>query len=217
MAPGVRSASKRQNGRGAVRALRGAVKGRKVVPPADPPQFEQIPWNTITLGDNPLLGSDGFKRYTGEDIAGVLKAQIGLNTTTALSMRILDIRVWNVKESENSFINLQVEDFTIGFGAQDYQVHIEDFAGRNRWAKVGYQLPISQQKVIFSSADTEELFTVGGVAGARFVTRIRLLWKTRVTTLPNKEPLQQRVERLEKLLAKVVIADEGSPDGSDDE
>lgn len=202
MSPGGKSARSR-GVRAAVRRLRQTVKGRKVVPPADPPQFEQIPWNTITLGDNPELGSDGYKKYTGMELAEILKAQIGLTTLTALSMRLQDIRVWLVEPVENAFINLQVEDFTIGFGAQDYQVHIEDFAGKNRWARVGYELPVSQQKVIFSSTDTEELFTVGGVAKARFVTRIRLLWKTRVTTLPNKEPLQQRVERLEAILARM--------------
>lgn len=207
MTPGARTAKNRGN-RGAIKRLRTAMKGRRVVPPADPPQFEQIPWNTITLGDNPELGEDGFKKYRGEDIAAVLKAQIGLTSNTPLSMRLQDIRVWLVEPVENAFINLQVEDFTIGFGAQDYQVHVEDFAGRNRWARVGYELPVSQQKVIFSSSDTEELFTVGGVAKARFVTRIRLLWKTRVTTLPNREPLQQRVDRLEKLLAKMVITED---------
>lgn len=176
--------------------LKHATNGVIIRPSADPPSFVQIPWNSIILSDTLTL-SGNQKNYVPTDIHGILVAQIGLVTTSEMSYRLREVRAWNLS---GEFINLQCQDLTIGLGAQDYLTQIEDQAGRNRWAKVGYIYPTSQQKVSFSSTDAENVFRVGAADKNKIEVRIHILWKPRVNTLPNvsrQSKLEQRITELE--------------------
>lgn len=187
--------------------LRVAVKGKVLKLPADPPKFEQIPWNTIVISDTPTLAADAEQKiYTATTIYNVLIAQIGLKTTSQLSFRLQNIQCWNT--SGNS-INLEVNDMTIGFGSNDFLVQAEDAPGRNRWARLGYVLPQSQQLVSFNSTDTEPLFKVGATKGDTIIIRCRLLWKPRVNTTPNiqarQSSLESRIAHLEQTLMNLTF------------
>lgn len=191
-----------------IRTVRNVINGRSLRLPADPPMFTQIPWNSITLEDTPTLGAEANqKSYNGSDLFNILKAQIGLDideAKTQFSLRIMSIMCWNLSGGE---VNLQVEDFVIGFGAQDYLQQISDAPGRNRWAKCGYQLPASQNKVAFTSNDTENLFRVGAFKGDTLCVRVRLLWKTRVNTAPNEQlRMKDRISQLEARLNALQLA-----------
>lgn len=184
--------------------LKHATNGVNIRPSADPPSFVQIPWNSIILSDTVTL-SGNQKNYSPTDIHGILIAQIGLVTTSELSYRLREVRAWNLS---GNYLNLQCQDLTIGLGAQDYITQVEDQAGRNRWAKVGYIYPTSQQKVSFSSIDTENVFRVGAGTSDKIEVRMHVLWKPRVNTLPNlsrHSKLEQRIAALEARLKDMQV------------
>lgn len=181
--------------------IRAATKGRVLRLSADPPKFTQIPWWQIIISDEPTLPST-TKEYTATTIKNIFVAQIGLVTTSDLSFRLQRIEVWNLSGNP---VNLEVQDFTVGFGANDFLVQAEDVPGRNRWARVGYSLPTSQQLIAFSSGDSDSLFKVSATKGDKLQVRVRLLWKPRVHTAPNSHTqLKTRVEQLEQQLATLM-------------
>lgn len=182
--------------------IQAKIKGSVLSPPADPPRFTQIPWNTIIINDEPTLSASiNQKVYTAKTLSNIFISQIGLTTTTELSFRLTTIQVWNLSGNP---VNLEVNDFTIGFGTNDFIVQVEDTPGRNRWARIGYNLPASQQLIAFNSTDTEQLFKVGCSAGDKLQVRCRLLWKPRVNTTPNARQtvssLHSRITQLEKYI-----------------
>jgi len=172
--------------RSAIRQVRIADNGLVLKNlPADPPAYVQIPWNSIVLSDTFEVGQQfKQKKYTGGDLFAILKAQTGLDDKAErISMRIKSVKAWEVSGKS---INLEANDLTIGFGENDYLAQVSDHPGRNRWGKVGYMWPESQQKVIFSGNDSETLVTLGSaVTQPVFVCRFDILWKIRVNTTPN--------------------------------
>lgn len=174
----------------------------------DPPSFVQIPWNSCTVNDSPTLNStSNSKVYKAVDICNIFKAQTGCSQANGqLSFRIMEVDVWEVS---GKTLTLEVYDFTIGLGANDYLVQFEDVPGRNQWARTGYILPESQNKVVFSGDDTESLVTVTTGLAASLIVRFKLLWKFRFGTLPNLEraSIETRVSHLESLLSKAVLTE----------
>lgn len=195
--------------RKSIRGINRRIQGIKLPVPADPPGFVQIPWNKIWLSDTISLSADkNQKSYSPKDLHNIFVAQIGLTTTTEMSYRLIRVQTWNLS---GNFINLQCQDLTIGLGAQDYLIQVEDQSGRNKWAKVGYAYPVSQTKVSFSSIDDENLFRVGCEKGDKLEVRCLVLWKPRVNTLPNNRSkikvIEERIAALELLASKMVIGE----------
>lgn len=175
-----------------LRNLQRAQNGFKLVLSPDPPAFTQIPWNSITLDDTVTLGAAiNSKVYTASTLCNVLKAQTGLSQPNAqISLRITEVNVWEVSGKP---LTLEVIDLTVGFGSVDYLVQLEDVAGRNQWARVGYRYPESQNKVILSGDDSESIIQVNTGLAASLVSRFKIMWKVRINTLPN---IRQRVRDL---------------------
>lgn len=218
MAPARKRAPRRSNRNLSrqIGRLRASVKGHSLTLPADPPKFTQIPWNTIILNDEPTLGKDKNQRvYSASTIFDIFKAQTGLQPSGDISFRLIRVSTWNLSGNP---INLEVLDLTIGFGSADYLVQLEDTPGRNRWARIGYELPESQRLVSFNSKDTEPCFSVGCTAGDKIQVRIKVLWKSRVNTIPNRgnrvstqvSNLEARIATLESTLSRFSIEEEAS-------
>lgn len=183
--------------------LRRDVSGRKLNLSADPPSFIQIPWQPITLSDNPALNATvNTKSYTASSICDVFKSQTGCSQVNGqLSFRLFQVSVW---ERSGKKVTLECYDLTLGLGANDYLIQTEDIPGRNQWARVGYRYPTSQSLVIFSGNDTETLVTITSDLGALLCVRFHVLWRFRFGTLPNRQPnsFADRLSLLEqKLLA----------------
>lgn len=190
-----------------VRKLRNEIKGTRLRLSADPPHFAQIPWHAITVNDSPKLNATtNSKNYTATTIANVFKAQTGCSQATdTLSFRLLSVSVW---ETTGKKITLEVNDLTIGLGANDYLVQLEDQPGRNHWARVGYRYPTSQNLVIFSGSDTESLVQITTDLGANLIVRFHLLWRFRYNTLPNisvPRSISQRLSDLEQALRQLTL------------
>lgn len=180
-----RSNASRANRR--ITNLRRDVSGRKLNLSADPPSFIQIPWQPITLSDNPVLNATvNTKNYTASNICDIFKSQTGCSQLNGqLSFRLFQASVW---ERSGKKITLECYDLTLGLGANDYLLQAEDIPGRNQWARVGYRYPTSQNLVIFSGNDTETLVSVTSELGATLCVRFHVLWRFRFGTLPNRQP-----------------------------
>lgn len=197
-----------KNKRGATDRLRRDVMGKSLSLPADPPRFTQMPWNNIVLSDNVKFNQTvNTKNYTASDIAGIFTAQTGdANKKDKLSFRLMRVEVWELSGKK---VTLECYDLTIGLGANDFLAQLEDIPGRNHWARVGFQYPLSQSLVVFSGNDTETLVTVTADVGSTLCVRFKVLWKWRYSTLPNRrqteiQDLKRRIEALELGLVDVA-------------
>lgn len=177
--------------RSQVTRVKNSIKGHAVACPADPPKFSQIPWNQIVISDEPKLVVGVVKEYTPSDLYEMLKAQTGIKLMPDdsnhkygrnISFRLQQVRVWNITGGD---INLQAYDLTVGFGADDFLVQVEDQPGRNRWARIGYVWPASQQMVALSGHDTEKFVGFSSTIASNAVIHFHVLWKSRVSTFPN--------------------------------
>lgn len=196
-----------------VRKLRNELKGTRLRLSADPPHFAQIPWHAITVSDTPtLLVTVNTKSYTAATLCNVFKAQTGCTQDNdKLSFRLLSVSVW---ETSGKPITLEVLDLTIGLGANDYLVQLEDQPGRNHWARVGYRYPTSQNLVAFSGNDTETIVQITSTNGASLIVRFHVLWRFRYDTLPNApsphRSLSQRLSLLEDALRRLTTEQDES-------
>lgn len=180
------------------RALKSRLLGRSFTPAADPPKFTQLPWNTITLSITQDMKTGALsKDFKATDIYNSWSSQTGLSPTGAMfSFRILTIAAWAIPKNDSDFVSLsfQCNDLTIGFGAQDYLVQLEDTSGKNHFARCGFKYPDSQSLVAVSGNDTENIFGVSTSIPANVIIHLRLLWKPRVKDLPN---FHERLKLLE--------------------
>lgn len=183
-----------------VRRVTNLERPRQVRGRADPPSYVQLPWWQCVISDTITLNStSNSKHYTAKDIFNIWKQQVCPNSAVVIegkffSFRITRIDVW---ETVGRDIGLQVCDFGYALGSGDFLFQAVDAPGRNRWAHLSYLPPRSQQNLVMSGNDTENVFFVESSASSpSFLVRVHIMWKFRLETAPNRS-LRQMMVRLQ--------------------
>lgn len=177
------------------RRIKSSINGCMLRPRRTPSEYVRAPRNQLTLtfrktGTTKEPVTISFKI---SDIATNAIAQLGI-TKTDMNLQLVSIAAW---EMEGNPILALVPDL-IEKGAEPLQI-LEDQAGRNQWATVGYRWPKAHQNVVFSSkGDADRIgCSIVVTAGSTDVEKnyniflkMRVLWRGASTSSPTLRLLE---------------------------
>lgn len=158
-----------------------ALHGRKTTPSADPRSTLKSPWNPLTLSFKVVQETANTPiNFVPSTIADLLKSQVGLPPSLGLEFRISHISVWSL-DAASGGVGLRAWDTysSTSGGLGNPLTVLLDFPGKNRWAKVGYTFPATQQNNVFpSAASSPNLFDVEAeVLSSTLLIRVTLLYR----------------------------------------
>lgn len=128
-------------------------------------------------------------------IADLIKSQIALPSTLGLEFRVLHVNVWSLDATSGGvgFRAWDTLSSTSG-GLGNPLTVLTDFPGKNRWAKVGYTFPSTQQNNVFpSAASSPNLFDVEAeIVDSSLLVRVSLLWRPSSDVSPTTSFVSSR-------------------------
>lgn len=141
--------------------LRHAFTGRRISVPVQPRPVVYNPWNTLTLVFQLTSGNKGVSQdLVSSQLFTALRFQVGLPADLELGIRVRSAFIWAQQSVQPAALNLGVVFYSVlRYPSVDTPptspelAHFEDMAGGLRPCSVGYEWPISQQVVPFSSSD----------------------------------------------------------------
>lgn len=175
--------------------------GRVFKVPTHPPEFTAIPWNQCTVRSQvsaPLY--DHFAVIT------LLRSQLHLTSNQGISYRLHSARVWGGLVAFNAgplspmrvrFYSLNESSANPTFSAEFATLEdVVDYPDQTRRAAVGFEWPLAQQSLAFSTVITRAtppiLEITEGSSGS--VVYFRLWW--RPTTGPHVPQIQESLNSI---------------------
>lgn len=173
-----RKANRRNNMQLQLAALRTQVKGRVVVPPFDPPQIVDIPWNTLTCS---FAGASTQTVVKVSDLEFNITDQLllfgsvsGTAWRASIEYRLQEVRVW----ATNQNVSLDVTIYDPTNADSGTFTSLRDRGTITRPARVGYIFPaiMSQNTLRGSTEGARNIISANVEAGVpRFY--FRCLWR----------------------------------------
>lgn len=157
------------------RLLRIKLRGFVFRPQADPPSISTLPWSNLTfIVEKDVTDSTGVVTTSilySDVYSSALKHFFGTDYSVSALLRIKEIRIWNLsgKSFQAEFISLLSDRRVIST--------LQDFPGRNQWARVGFEYPVAHQNVSLSttSQDSEVFLKLMNWKKSAFLIQIRAL------------------------------------------
>lgn len=172
------------------------LRGHKIKVSPHPPEFVPVPWFNLTLR------MTGVTDITSSTLINQLKQQLRLpplDTNVVLDARVINIRGWGPLVPMNSatvLSPLRVAFWCLipnsgGTGISNFgiQEEVYDFPDQVRRACVGYEYPLAQQQIVLNQNITTPILHITDGAGAGNVFYIRLLWRTKDSSLTEFDPV----------------------------
>lgn len=170
--------------------MKSSLNGCLLRPKRTPSEYVRAPRNQLTLTFRYTGSSD--KPVTTQikisEIGTTAIAQLGI-ASGDLNLQLISVAVW---EMEGNPILIIVPDL-IEAGAEPLQI-VEDQAGRNQWATVGYRWPKAHQNVVLNTNKDKDRFgcAIAVTAGSSGVAKnynifvkMRVLWRGATTSSPT--------------------------------
>lgn len=138
------------------RERRSIENGKVFKVPINPPEFTVIPWNQCTI-----RSQQSIRIYDHLSLLNLLRSQLYLTSNQAIAYRLHSMRVWGgpASFSAGSLLPLRVRFYTLNESSaySSYVADLEDVVDhpRVRRAAVGFEWPIVQQSLVFTTATRE--------------------------------------------------------------
>lgn len=195
-------------------SVKTALHGRKISPSADPRSTLKSPWNSLTLSFKVVQETANVPiNFIPSAIANLIKEQLALPTTLGLEFRIFHVNVWSL-DSTSGGVGFRAWDTysSTSGGLGNPLTVLIDFPGKNRWAKVGYTYPSTQQNNVFpSAAASPNLFDVEAeIVGSSLLIRVSLLWRPSSDLSPTTSFVNSRAISHKLLLTPSVHSEQPS-------
>lgn len=175
--------------------------GKVFRPLKTPPEYSQAPWNSISIRSR--LKTDSSVNY------GILAAnlwnRLGISSTNDtwkayhFSFRIISASAWEL--SGNSIMMI-IHDI-VDPGSHEELCSLEDQPGRNQWASVGYEWPVSHQIITRHSDDDKNTIILwvgtnsGTSATETILLNMNILWRGTQRVVPTSmKALESSIEEL---------------------
>lgn len=170
--------------------------GRSYTPKRNPPMIKEVPWNQLVVSEQStsekaVTSATSFNSYA---VYALLTSQLGIQASApSLEFRFLRVEAWNMATAANSVSSLIMDVYplqTKASGEVGAIARLEDSPGRQQWAAVGYEWPVSHQNYVFQiagtapSTDPTIVRYYSSVAGAEVWLRFHVLWRPTVALPP---------------------------------
>lgn len=182
--------SRRPGSQRVMRRVDSALRGTKVEPAQDPPDFVASPWWPVTI---PILHS-GETLYTYGDVHKALldyltmsKYQDGQKNTLPVQIRVLEIRAWTT--SAKQAIQLEIFDMidpNSGTGkAFTVLAEINDYGSPIHYGKVGWRFGGMAHMQAGFKDDKALIFRLAASTTVNYIGYINVLWRVTSTGVPK--------------------------------
>lgn len=177
--------SKKLNLRKALKRERHLIEnGRVFKVPTHPPEFTAIPWNQCTVRSQNSLST--YEHFT---VIALLRSQLHLASNQGISYRLHSVRVWAglVSFGAGPLLPLRVRFFALNESSANPTFLPEfatledviDYPDQTRRAAVGFEWPLAQQALAFSTSVTTATPPICEITEGRdgSVVYFRLWWR----------------------------------------
>lgn len=153
-------------------------RGGVVTVPADPPNYQALPWYKVIVGHQTTVSQGTTDILYLSELRGQLLSSQHLSVPTGsdIEIRLLMVQAWNLSGG-TIIINLLDEDETSWFQANDSP-------GRNRWAKVGIRTPLSYSQKPFKPTSAAATMAYASIdtngQSQSILWRATVLWRSTI-------------------------------------
>lgn len=160
------------------------LDGRSFRPPADPRGLTSVPWNPLTLSVEMKVTASAFVDIT--EVHKQATTQLGIPLATAMFYRFQRVSCWNL--TGGPLVATFYDFFSTSEG--NYLAQLEDYPGRNQWARVGYAYSAAQSsRAFYSGAAVKpniwQVRVQSDPASQVVLIKASLLWKPYVSLPPS--------------------------------
>lgn len=174
-----------------IQAIRSDLEGKSFSPPNDPPLFVLRPWFHTTVERVVTTGDETGVQFTMSDLKEALYSTVSLDGLKAeVEIRIASYMLWNNIDASDSFIRLQPRP--MNQSGYTTRTTIDDSAGRNHFACVGYKLNRADYSFIHR-LDSDSSFIIFDALvppKSELLLRVKVSW--RVDTGPPPMAIQHQ-------------------------
>lgn len=167
--------------RRAFNVQRKGARGQRNNPPADPPSYRPVKWQSLMLEFDLTASAVAYGAFNSTDILRVFRTQTGQNTVT-IEFKFKKIDAWNLANDQ-----VDISGFNYDLTRDDPYISDQktDVAGKNHWPRIRLNWPAKDRQTVFTSTVDKDIaaFYFGAEDNVIRV-RAHILWRFETSGVP---------------------------------